>query len=182
MSTATASKSEVWTIWSHNVVGTWIVALIFAVLPAIVFGIAIMPVFLLAFAAIFFVPVALIQALFNRKSLATNGVRIAIILVTSSLSLAYAFHLDAQIPGNAEPITRAIEAYKLANGHYPDSIEALIPSHLERVPSLISALHQPRMRYRTTKGTPYLIIDSSSGDAFAHYEYNFASRAWLHRS
>jgi len=178
----TASKSGSGNIWGRDVQGTWSIAVIFSVLPAIVLGVAIVPMGFLMVSMIVFIPAALIQGLINRQTWAKNGVRFAIIMVTSLLSLTYVSLLDKQIPSNAEPITRGIEAYKLANGRYPDSIEALIPQHLELVPSLKFALLQPPIRLRNTDGVLKLTIESSSGDAFAHYEYDFQTRTWQHNS
>ena len=103
-------------------------------------------------------------------------------LLVPVLVLIYVFKIDAQIPGNAKPITQAIELFQLQTGHYPDSLEVLIPKYLTDIPDIKISLYQPPITYRVTNGKPYLAIPSAAGDMFAHYEYNFEAKVWIHRS
>lgn len=97
------------------------------------------------------------------------------------LSVMYVFKSDDQITTNAAPIVAAIELFRAENGQYPDTLAALAPKHLARIPELNYLLVQPQVTYRMTDGKPYLAISAAAG-AFAHFEYDFAAKVWNHYS
>ena len=103
-------------------------------------------------------------------------------LLVPLLVLNHVFEIDKQIPGNAKPITQAIESFRLQTGQYPDSLEVLTPKYLTSIPDLNFSLSQPKVAYHLTDGKPYLAVPSARGDVFAHYEYDFEAKVWIHRS
>lgn len=105
-----------------------------------------------------------------------------VLVAVPALTLVYVFHVDKQIPDNAKLITAALESFWAETGHYPDTLEALIPKHIAKITDVRFSLIQPQITYRVTDGQPYLAIPSAKGDAFAKYEYDFESRSWKHNS
>ena len=103
-------------------------------------------------------------------------------LVVPALTLAYVSEVDEQIPGNATPVAKAIEAFRRDTGHYPESLEALMPEHLAELPDVRFTVIQPQTNYRVTNGKAYFAIPSALGDMFAQFEYNFETRVWMHHS
>ena len=98
------------------------------------------------------------------------------------MTLVYVFAEDATIPGNADPIVKAIETYHNVEGAYPVDLQALRPHYLLEMPTLRRTVYQPPITYRVVDGKPYLRIPSANGDMFAIHEYDFSDRAWLHQS
>ena len=107
--------------------------------------------------------------------------QLAIMVLVPMLSLIYTMKSDDQITTNAIPIVAPIESFQIETGQYPDTLEALAPKHLARIPDLNYFLVQPRVTYRLADGKPHLEISAAAG-AFADFEYDFASKTWNHYS
>ena len=160
---------------------TWLGVLLFAVAPAVFFGSGIFSVGVLAVAVLIVLPTALFGSV--KKGLKSRGFRrLTVMLVVPVLTMAYVSVVDEQIPGNATPVAKAIEAFQRDTGHYPESLEALMPEHLAELPDVRFSVIQPLTNYRVTNGKPYLAIPSAMGDMFAEFEYNFETRVWMHQS
>lgn len=177
----TGLVESAFTRWVNELNVTWFVVLLISVVPAVLFGSAIFSVGILAVAVLFGFPATLLGC-------ATSGSknrrfrRLAIMLAVPAVTLAYASKIDEQIPANAMPIIRAIESFRRDTGHYPESLDALIPKHLAELPDVRFSVAQPLIIYRIADGQPYLAIPSTMGDMFAQYEYDFATKAWIHHS
>lgn len=177
----TGLVESAFTRWVNELNVTWFVVLLISVVPAVFFGSAIFSVGILAVAVLFCFPATLLGG-------DTNGSknrrfrRLAIMLAVPALTLAYVFKIDEQIPENAMPIIRAIESFRRDTGHYPDSLDALIPKHLAELPDVRFSVFQPLFTYRIADGQPYLAIPSTMGDMFAQFEYDFATKVWIHHS
>jgi len=176
----TGASESAFTRWVIELGFTWFAVLLISVVPAALFGSAIFSVAILAVAALFGFPAALLGC-------ATNGLksrgfrRLAVMLVVPTLTLAYVSKVDEQMPENAMPITRAIESFRSDTRHYPESLDALIPKHLAALPDVRFSVVQPLITYRITNGKPHLAIPSAMGDMFSQFEYDFETKAWIHQ-
>ena len=169
----------VFTRWAAELGFTWMGVLLFTVVPAAFFGSAILSFGVLAAAVLIGLPSALFG--FAKKKSASRGFRrIAVMLVVPALTLAYVSGVDEQIPENATPLVRAIESFRRDTGHYPESLEELIPKYFAELPNVRFSVVQPLITYRITNGKPYLTIPSAMGDMFAQFEYNYETKAWTH--
>lgn len=177
----TGAVESTFTRWMNELRFTWFAVLLISVVPAVFFGSAIFSVGFLAVAVLFGVPATLLGCAKN-GSKSTEFRRLAIMLVVPALTLAYVSKIDEQIPENAMPIIRAIESFRRDTGHYPESLDALIPKHLAELPDVRFSVLQPLITYRIADGQPYLAIPSTMGDMFAQFEYDFATKAWIHHS
>ena len=167
--------------WLEELGFTWLGVLLFSVAPAVLLGSAIFSIGVLVVAVLICFPSAILG--FATKRPASRGYRrLAVMLVVPALTLAYVSEVDRRIPENAMPLTQAIESFQRETGHYPESLEALIPKHLTELPDVRLSVLQPQITYRITDGKPYLAIPSTMGDMFAQFEYNFETKEWLHKS
>jgi membrane-bound metal-dependent hydrolase YbcI (DUF457 family) len=171
-----------WTLWVWDMWATWVWILLISVGPSILFGSALFSVFALVLGVLMGVSSALGSRLPNSATESKHSRKSAIMLLVPVLMLVYVYKVDEQVPGNAKPITYAIESFQLQTGHYPASLDVLSPKHLAVIPNLRFTLEQPQITYRLKDGQPYLSIPSAWGDAFAKYEYDFESKAWKHQS
>lgn len=180
MSANEASKG-VFALWVKELGLTWLGIFSLSILPAVFYGSGILAVVLLAAAVLIGIPSALIMIV--SKGSKNRGFRhLAIMLAVPVLTLAFVSQVDKQIPKNAMPLIRAIEIFRHDTGHYPESLDALIPKHLAKLPDVRFSLFQPSITYRITDGKPYLAIPSAMGDMFAQFEYDFEAKVWMHRS
>ncbi len=160
---------------------TWVTVLLLSVVPAVLYGSAIFAFVVLAGGVLIGLPsVAWAIATKNRGKRRFR--RLAILLVVPALTLASVSCADKQIPDNAIPLVRAIETFRDDTGSYPESLDALIPKYLEKLPDVRFSFFEPAMVYRITDGKPHLAIPSAMGDMFAQFEYDFETKTWTHRS
>lgn len=166
-------------LWVKELGFTWFGVLLLTIVPALLLGSGLFSLLLLAAAVVIGIPsISLWSAIKGFESRRFR--RLAIILVVPALTLAYVSHVDEQIPENATPHIQAIESFRLETGQYPESLEALIPNHVAKLPDVRHSVIQPLITYRVTNGKPYLAIPSAMGDMFAHFEYNFETKVWKH--
>ena len=170
-----------WTLWVWELWATWVWILLISIGPSILFGSALFSVFALVLGVLIGVSSALGRQLPNSTSESKGSRKSAIMLLVPVLMLVYVYKADEEVPGNAKPITQAIESFQLQTGHFPASLAVLSPKHLAEIPNLRFTLEQPQITYRLKDGEPYLSIPSAWGDAFAKYEYDFESKAWKHQ-
>ena len=168
-------------LWIWDLRSTWFLLLLVSIIPSLLFSSALLPVALLLFAVLLVAPATALGGLFGKGPKTKDLRQLAIMVLVPMLSLIYILKSDDQIATNAAPIVTAIESYRNENGQYPDTLEALAPKHLAKIPELNYLLVQPKVTYRVTDGKPYLAISAAAG-AFAHFEYDFASKAWNHFS
>jgi hypothetical protein len=170
-----------WTLWVRELRFTWFWILFLTVIPSALYGAVIFSGMVLMVAVLIGVPSAVIAQFFAKDS--KNGWRRLVVMVlVPVLTIVFVFQVDRLIPENATPISKAIESFRLETGHYPDSLEMIIPKHLAKIPDVRLSFIQPQVTYRVTDGKPYLAIPSAAGDAFAIYEYDFETKAWKHYS
>ena len=136
----------------------------------------------LFFAVLIVVPSAAIGQLFVKGSWEKNLRRLVVIFLVPILTIVYGFQVDKLIPDNATPITTALESFREESGHYPDTLDALIPKYLANIPDVRFSVYQPQITYRINNGKPYLTIPSVAGDMFSMYEYDFETKTWKHYS
>ena len=178
---ATGASEGVFTRWGLELGFTWFAVLLISVVPAVLFGSAIFSVAILAVAVLFGFPAALlVSATMGSKSRRFR--RLAIMLLVPTLMLAYILKIDTRIPENTTSLTNAIESFRRDTGHYPESLDALIPKYLAELPDVRFSVVQPLINYRVTDGKPYLSIPSAMGDMFAQFEYDFVTKAWMHQT
>lgn len=138
----TGALEGVFTRWVGELCFTWLVVMIFSVVPAVLVGSAIFSVGVFAVAVLFGLPFALFGS--TTKGSRSRGVRrLMVMLAVTSLTLAYVAEVDKRIPGNAAPLALAIESFQRETGHYPESLEALVPEYLTELPDVRFAIVQP---------------------------------------
>lgn len=167
----------IWTLWVRELRFTWLWLFFVAIVPGLLFGSGFFPMLSLTGAVLIGVPALVLGLLFAKGKRAKNARRLAIMVLVPMLSLIYVLKSDDQITTNATPIVDAIESFRIETGRYPETLAALAPKHLAKIPNLNYLLLQPRVTYRVTDGKPYLDIGSAAG-GFSHYEYDFASKIW----
>lgn len=180
LSAEEASKG-IFTLWVTELGITWLTVSLLCVAPAILYGSAFFSVCILAGTVLIGVPSVLFGIAINRVK--RRALRcLAIMLSLPLLTLIYVSHVDQQIPKNASPLTQAIETFRNDTGHYPESLEALTPNYLQKLPNLRLSVFDPPINYRIKDGIPYLAIPSAMGDMFAQFEFNFETKVWEHQS
>lgn len=170
------------TLWVHELRFTWLVVLILSIAPAVLYGAAILSAAVMTFAVVLLLPAVLVSPWFAKGSVKRNLRRLTIMIVVPCLALTYVREVDKRIPENALPLVQAIESFQRQTGHYPGSLDDLLPKHLAKLPDVRFSVNQPSITYRVTDGKPYLAIPSAIGDMFAIHEYNFETRVWTHYS
>jgi hypothetical protein len=170
-----------WSLWVNDLRFTWFWLFLLSIVPSVLFGSALLPAAVFAFAVLLLAPATALGRHFSKDSKTRKLRRLAITVLVPMLSLTYILKSDDQITTNAIPIIEAIESFRIETGHYPDTLEALSPKHLAKIPELNYLLVQPRITYRLSDGKPYLQISAAAG-AFAHFEYDFAFKVWNHYS
>lgn len=168
-------------LWVRELGFTWLGILLFSIMPAVLFGSAVVSIGVLAAAAVIGIPSALFAATAKTASRNRAFRRLAILLVVPILVLVCVSHLNNQIPLNATPLTWAIETFHHDNGYYPESLDTLTPKYLARLPDVRFSVFEPPITYRFTDGKPYLVIPSAMGDMFAQFEYSFEDKVWRHQ-
>ena len=176
---ATTTPTGFWTLWVRDLRFTWFWLFLPSIVPSLLFSSALLPMALLAFAVLLVAPATALSRLFSKEWKTRELRQLAIMVLVPLLSLIYMLKSDDQITTNAALIVNAIESFRIETGHYPDTLEALSPKHLTKIPDLNYLLFQPRVTYRVTDGKPHLKI-SAAGGGFAHFEYDFTSRVWNH--
>lgn len=168
-------------LWAEDLGFTWLGVSLLCIVPAVFYGSAIFSVSLLIAAVLIGIPSALF-GIANKQSRNRGIRRLVILLAVPALTLAVVSHLDKQIPANATPLIIAIETFRHDTGHYPESLDKLIPKQLAKIPNVRFSLFEPPIIYRITDGIPYLAIPSAMGDMFAQFEYDFEAKVWMHQS
>lgn len=168
------------TRWVKELRFTWLGVLLLSVVPAVLYGAAVLSVGVLAFAVLVVFPAVVLGPWIAKGSVRRNFRRLCVMLAVPCLTLAYVGEVDKRISENALPLTQAIESFQRETGHYPESLDDLLPKHLIKLPDVRFSVSQPPITYRVTDGKPYLSIPSAMGDMFAIYEYNFETEAWVH--
>ena len=169
-----------WVLWVQELRITWLWVFFLSVVPSFLYGTGFFSAAVLVVTVLLAAPFLAIRQLMGKGSGAISLRRLAVMVVVPALTLVYVFHVDTQIPDNSKPITAAIESFRVENGHYPDTLEALVPKRIAKITDVRFSLIQPQITYRVTDGKPYLAIPSAKGDAFAKYEYDFESKSWKH--
>lgn len=171
----------VFELWVKQLCFTWLWVLLLSVMPAVLFGSGIFSIGVLAVAVLVGAPSALLGSA-TKDSGKKVFRRLAVMLVVPASTLTYVFQADEQIPVNAAPLIEAIESFRLETEHYPESLEAIIPKHLAKIPEVRFSVIQPLITYKIKDGKPSLAIPSARGDMFAQYKYDFETKAWIHHS
>ena len=168
-------------LWWKELGFTWLGVALFCIVPAVLVGSAVFSVAALAATVLTGVP-----ATAFRVAIKGNGKRslwrLALLLVIPVLTLAFISHLDGQIPTNATPIVRAIDTFRQETGHYPESLDALFPKYLAKMPDVRFSIIEPLITYGIADEKPYLAIPSAMGDMFARYLYDFQTKVWTHQN
>lgn len=178
---ATTTPPSVWRLWVWDLRSAWFLLLFMSIIPSYLFSSGLLPLALLAFAALLVAPATALGRLFGKGPKTRDLRQLAIMFLVPLLSVMYVFKSDDQITTNAAPIVAAIESFRVVNGQYPDTLESLTPKHLAKIPELNYLLVQPQVTYRVAEGRPYLAISAAAG-AFAHFEYDFATKVWNYYS
>ena len=177
-------EKGIWKRWVSDLRVTWIWGLLLTVVPAALFGSALLPMMVLIGAVLLGIPTALITFLVVKDK--ANRLRLcrklAVMFVVSGLSVVVVSQTDKQTPRMASPIAKAIEDFKQQTGAYPETLADLIPRHLPSLPDVRISAVQPEVIYRVKDGSPYLAVPSATGDAFAVYEYSFEEKRWAHHN
>jgi len=175
------SAKECFVRWVHELRLTWVGISVVGILPAVLYGSAIYSVFVLVAAVLIGIPSVLFGIIAKRSQ--SRGLRrLAIMLLVPALTLVFVSWGDRQIPVRAAPLVQAIDNFRRDTGHYPESLEALIPGHLSELPDVRFSVFEPAITYRIHAGKPYLAIPSAIGDMFAQFEYDFEANVWVHNS
>lgn len=171
-----------WTCWFYEIRFTWLLIVFMAVFPAVIFGTAFPAMIVLMGSVILGVPTVLAAVLLIKKSAWRTHMirRVVVMVVIAALTAGAVLQADKLTPTMATPIAKAIESYKQEAGSYPESLAALTPKHLSKLPLVRVALIQPEIVYRLKGGHPYLAVPSAAGDAFSIYEYLFEEERWIH--
>jgi hypothetical protein len=177
----TTSSPSSWRLWVWDLRSAWVLLILMSIVPSYLFSSGLLPFALLAFTVLLVAPATALGSLFGKGLKPRDLRQLAIMVLVPLLSVMYVFKSDDQITTNAAPIVAAIELFRAENGQYPDTLAALAPKHLARIPELNYLLVQPQVTYRMTDGKPYLAISAAAG-AFAHFEYDFAAKVWNHYS
>lgn len=180
-SSAGMASEGTFTIWVKGLALTWLGVSLLSIFPAILYGSAIFSFVALAGAVLVGVPSALFGTA-NSHSGKRRFRRLTIQLVVPALTLAFVSLSDKQIPENAMPLVRAIETFRNDTGSYPESLDALVPKHIAKLPDVRFSLFEPTLTYGINDGKPHLAIPSAMGDMFAQFEYDFETKTWMHRS
>ena len=167
-------------LWVKELRFTWLGVLLLSVVPAVLNGAAVLSIGVLVFAVLVVFPAVIVGPWIAKGSARRNLRRLSILLAVPCLTLAYVGEVDKRIPENALPLTQAIESFQRETGHYPESLDNLLPKHLAELPEVRFSVSQPSITYRVTDGKPYLSIPSAMGDMFAIYEFNFETGVWAH--
>ena len=176
------TRSSLWKVWVQDQRITWFITVVFVLAPAILLGSPFLPMIVLVFGVFFRALIVGVFAAFNKKPVATKARSMFIFFLTSVGMTIYALEIDKLIPTNALPIVSTIEKFRVENGRYPESMDAVIPKYLSVIPTLRPTLSQPSISVELTEGKAVLRIESAAGDAFANYEYDFEAKAWEHHS
>lgn len=171
-----------WHYWVREIRFTWILVGFLSVLPAALYGTAFLSMMMLLGSALLGVPTALLAFLVikDKSWCARLSRRVAVMVAVSALAVAVVLQTDKLTPSMASPIAKAVEDYKQETGGYPETLAALQPKHLPRLPAVRIAIIQPEVLYRMKDGHPYLVVPSATGDAFSKYKYSFEDQYWTH--
>ncbi|MBT8768719.1 hypothetical protein [Metapseudomonas boanensis] len=171
-----------WEAWVSEIRITWVLVLLLTVVPAVLFGTAILSMMVLIGVVLLGIPTALAAFLVikDKAWCARLCRRVVVMMVVSALAVVAVLKTDKLTPGMASPIAKAIEDFKQENGGYPETLAALSPKHLPRLPAVRIAVFQPEVIYRVREGRPYLAVPSAAGDSFSKYEYSFEDQRWVH--
>lgn len=111
-------------------------------------------------------------------------VRCALYLAAAVVCFGLARVDDQVASGRADALASAVNAFRAAQGRYPESLDELVPAHLPAIPNARPlALMQDRFRYRNppanTDGTrrPPMLMYTAFGP-FGWSLYDFEKGAW----
>lgn len=153
---------------------TWFSAFILCVLPCLIWGTAFFS------AAVFLVSMLIgLPALLLASDSHKVWRRLRIWLGMSFITVFLMYAVDERLQERAAPIATAIEAFKAEAGHYPESLDMLVPKLLSENPTLRYSLIQPHITYGLRERKPYLRIPTVSGDPFSSIEYDFDEKVWI---
>ena len=148
----TGVQQSFWTLWVREFRFTWFWILFLTVFPCLLYGSAIFSFFVLFFAVLIGVPSAVIGQLVVKGSCEKSLRRLMIRVLVPALAIVYVLQVDKQIPENATPITNALELFRKETGRYPDTLEALAPKYLAKIPEVRFSLVQPHISYPPASG------------------------------
>lgn len=171
-----------WNHWVCEMRFTWILIGVMTILPAVFFGTAFPAMILLTGSLLLGVPTALAAFLLIKNTVLRARMyrRVVVMVGVAALTVVAVLQTDKLTPAMASPIAKAIEDYKQDVGSYPETLAALNPKYLTRLPVVRVAVIQPEVLYRLKDGRPYLAVPSAAGDAFSIYEYSFVDEHWVH--
>ena len=89
----------------------------------------------------------------------------------------YGNRLDADAMKDAEPIVEAIKQFKTHRGHYPSSLEALVPEYVNTIAGLSPTGTQRKLEYRIEHLGPALYF--RNGVVFRQRAYQFWDARWV---
>lgn len=165
----------------HPLVRTAIGMLALVLIDGLLIGLPLLSLLLIV-ALVLTTPFRLAWLLWRRESLRIwlAGLVLQAIGLTLALGLAYANAVFSQY--QADKVVDALQRYHDAHGTYPDKLETLVPTYLEKIPRLGFSLAEGRFIYRfgwkgmPEGGTPMLIYN-----ALPSYAYHFGERRWYAR-
>lgn len=102
--------------------------------------------------------------------------RCATLILASVLTIAYCNILQRIAVHRASAVSHALEQYRIKNGIYPESLNALMPDYLNNIPSLKPVFSPPNFTYRLTSTGPMLMF--GPGPWPRPTMYNFESGKW----
>jgi membrane-bound metal-dependent hydrolase YbcI (DUF457 family) len=178
---STTKSPSTWRLWVWELRSTWFLLFLLSIIPSFFFSSGLLPLAYLAITVVLVAPATARGHVFGIKAKAKELRQLAITLVVALLSVMYVLKSDDQITTNAAPIVAALESFRVENGQYPNTLEALPPKHLASVPKLNYLLVQQQITYGVADEKPYLRISAAAG-AFAHFEYDFAAKVWNYYS
>lgn len=178
----TKSCKNLWQPWVSEIRITWVLVLLLTVVPAVLFGTAILSMMVLIGVVLLGIPTALVAVIVikDKSWCARLSRRVVVVVVVSALAVVAVLQTDKLTPIMASPIAKAIEDYKQEVGGYPETLAALTPKQLPRLPAVRFAVIQPDVVYRVSDERPYLAVPSAAGDAFSKYKYSFRDQRWVH--
>jgi hypothetical protein len=120
-------------------------------------------------------PIFIVLSLFNINRRFTAS--LLVVFTVSVGTHLYCEHLDGLAEVNALPVIDAIDKYRLANGKYPDGLDALIPVYIGKLPLLKPMDMSSGLKYEiSTGGSPKLYF--KNGLVFSHRAFLFSYREW----
>lgn len=138
-------------------------------------------VFALLSLAIFFVPATLLA--WYRKNRFVRNLRAArtLLYLTMALAILATIRIDlAGARGKADAIVAALKSHQAKTGHYPDTLEQLVPDYLPAIPKARFSLTMNEYRYHVARsdGRESHTLSYIAMPPFGFSYYNLEKGQW----